>query len=132
MANERIIFFDGICNLCNQFVDFVIRKDKTGQFKFAPLQGPTAVAKLPKELRESMRSVVLFDDGKIFTESEAALRVLSGLGQGLALFSRIGHLMPAFLKSGVYRLVATHRYKIFGQRQTCRVPSAAERERFLD
>lgn len=127
--NSEIVFFDGVCNLCNSFVDFVIRR--SSRHKFASLQGKTAGERLPREMIAGLPSLVLLQDGRLFVESTAALKIIAGLG-GVFAFARLFLLVPKFLRDGIYRFIARHRYSWFGQRETCRLPSAKERSLFLD
>lgn len=129
---SQILFFDGVCSLCNGFVDFLITRDREELFQFAPLQGERASVTLPAELRGSEPdTVVLWTQGQVFTRSDAVLMVLGQLGGGWAL-ARVGWIVPKFLRDGAYRLVASHRYAWFGRRATCRLPTPEERKRFLD
>lgn len=128
---QRILFFDGVCNLCNGFVDFLIRKDSHARLLFAPLQGKTAEARLSPSVRTSMKSVVLLEDDKIYDQSDAVLRALGllpGPWCGLAFLK----ILPKFLRDAIYDRIARSRYRIFGRRDTCRVPTPHERARFLD
>jgi predicted DCC family thiol-disulfide oxidoreductase YuxK len=127
--SSDIIFFDGVCNLCNAFVDFVIRRNS--DFKFASLQGLAASKLLPASLVQDLPSVVLFKDGEIFTESTAALKILKRLG-GRWFLASVFLCVPKKLRDIVYRFVGRRRYRWFGQRDTCRLPSPEERVRFLD
>ena len=132
MANT-IIFFDGVCALCNRFVGFVYRRDKAHEFKFAPLQGETARKVLP-DLTERIQlsSVVLFDNGRIVMGSSAALEILSKLG-GLWRFVIVLKLVPRFLRDLIYGWVANNRYRWFGQSSQCRWTSEEwQGEYFLD
>lgn len=126
-----IIFFDGVCGLCNRFVDLMLRADKRGLFRFAPLQGETAKALLPPLPEEAHAwSVVYRDEHGTYRESEAVLRVLGRLGGWwgtLAVF----RCLPRALRDAVYRLIARNRYRWFGKRETCRLPTPEERARFL-
>lgn len=132
MSGERqLIFFDGVCNLCNAFVDFVVRRDAENLFAFAPLQGKTAQHKLSAETRASLRSVVLLTQGQAFEQSDAALMVLQQLG-GLWGLMRVFWIVPRPLRDGVYGWVAKNRYRLFGKRETCRLPTAEERAKFLE
>lgn len=132
MGPHPIIFFDGVCGLCNGFVDFVMRFDREHIFRFATLQGSTAEKLLPAELRDNIQSVVLFDNGKLLLKSKAATEVLKRLPGPIGVMGAIGARVPEGLGNRVYDLVAENRYKIFGRRDICRVPSAEERPLFLD
>lgn len=126
------VFFDGVCNLCNGFVDYLIRRDSAGVLKYAPLQGSTAKAKLPRAQSEDLLSMAFISaDGKLYTESSAALKSIAALG-GVYSLASLFFVIPKFLRDFVYRIVASHRYQWFGQKDTCRLPSPEERSRFLD
>jgi len=129
-VNTQIIFFDGVCNLCNGFVDFLVKRDQ-GQFTFAPLQGETAARTLPLELRQDLKTVVLWSQGQTFEKSDAALMVLQQLG-GIWGLMRVFWALPAPVRNLAYDLIAANRYRIFGKRESCRLPTPAERQRFLD
>jgi predicted DCC family thiol-disulfide oxidoreductase YuxK len=130
MTDRQIIFFDGVCNLCNAFVDFLIKRDKDQNFFFAPLQGETARRKLPEGQPASLSSVVLWNQGEILEKSDAALMILQQLG-GLWWLMRVFWVVPSFLRDLVYDFVAANRYRFFGKRETCRLPTPEERARFL-
>lgn len=127
----RVVYFDGHCNLCNSFIDFLIRRDYRRILKFAPLQGPTAVANLPAHLRNGLSTMVLQDEGRIMTESTAAILSISYL-RGVYALMKLFLIVPEFIRNGVYRGVANHRYLFAGRRETCRLPSFEERAQFLD
>ena len=125
-----IIFFDGLCGLCNRSVNLLLRWDTKGVLRFSPLQGTTAQAMLPAEQVSDLDSLVLKDAKGIHRRSDAALLALEHLGGG---WRGIGILraMPRGLRDAVYGQVARHRYQWFGKRATCRLPTMTERERFL-
>ena len=129
--DHPIIFFDGVCGLCNSFVDIIFKADKKGIFKFSPLQGDTAKKYLP-ELPEQAGewSIVYIDENNIYDQSDATLKILERLGVTWGLLSIFGFLPKGF-RNYIYRLVAIYRYRIFGKRDTCRIPTEAEKERFL-
>lgn len=131
--HKKIILFDGVCNLCNAAVDFIIRRDKEGEFMFASLQGEKGKEILRSfHLQEDyLDNFILYQNGKLYHRSTAFLKVMTGLG-GLWKLLSIFFLIPRFIRDWVYDLVARNRYRWFGRRETCRVASAAERERFLD
>ena len=130
MAKERVIFFDGVCGLCNGFVDFVLPRDKNKALLFSPLQSEKAAEYLSPELVEDLTTIVFYDAGKIYVRSEAVLRALAYLGSFWKILP--GFLvLPAFIRDSLYRFIATNRYRWFGEKETCRLPTADERERFL-
>ncbi len=125
-----IIFFDGVCNLCNRFVAFIIRNDKEKKFYFSPLQGETAKTRLPVEITRGVDSVILLEDDKIYTKSAAALRIARSL-KGLWPLAYGLMIVPGFIRNSVYDLVARRRYKWFGKKEACMVPTPELRARFL-
>ena len=139
-STEAIVFFDGECGLCNSFVDFMLVRDHRARFRFSALQGRTFSAQFGKDQpsmgtsdgpkTQRLASIVFWDGQGTHTKSEAALRVVEGLG-GKWLFARPLRLIPRPLRDMVYDLVAANRYRWFGRRDSCRVPSSDEQERFL-
>ncbi len=130
-AAPPIIFFDGVCAMCNRFVDLVLRADRRRVFRFAPIQGETAKRLLPPLPADPASwSMVYLDEHGLHDQSEASLQVYRRLGGAFRLLS-LARLVPRALRDPVYRWIARNRYRWFGRRDTCRVPSAAERERFL-
>lgn len=132
-ANGRhIVLFDGVCNLCNGAVDFIVRHDHQERFAFASLQSEAGQAlllqyHLPKDAFESM---VLLKEGKLYQKSSAALQIAGELSPGWKLLK--GFLVvPRPLRDAVYTFIARNRYRFFGRRETCRLPSPEERQRFL-
>lgn len=129
---ENLILFDGVCNLCDGFVQFVIRNDKEGKFRFGTLQSPEAEA-IFKTLGYDYsvpKTVILIQNGKMYQRSEAALRVAKGLRFPLPLsFGFI--VVPAFIRDWVYDFVARNRYRWFGKKDVCMIPTPELRARFL-
>jgi predicted DCC family thiol-disulfide oxidoreductase YuxK len=126
----KIIFFDGYCGLCNGFVDFILKFDKNAVFKFSPLQSEFAKTKLNQSDVEDLKSVVVIINDKTYRKAEAALKALAELGwpwKILLIFS----LLPEKVLNLFYDLIAANRYRIFGKRETCRLPTPEERERFI-
>ncbi len=117
-----VVFFDGICGLCNRLLDLLIRADKHGRFRFSPLQGRTADALLGGTRDHD--SIVLWDNGNLFKKSQAVRRIAERLGFPWKFLSYL-------LWDGLYDIVAVNRYRLFGKRETCRVPTPSERARFL-
>jgi len=126
-----IIFFDGVCALCNRFVDVVLRADKRGTFRFAPLQGDTAKELLPPLRKDpSEWSLVYLDERGTYDESDASLEVCRRLG-GLWRLLGLLRVVPRPVRNAVYRVIVHNRYRWFGRHPTCRVPTPEERDRFL-
>lgn len=122
----KIVFFDGYCNLCNSFVDFLIKVDKKGLLKFASLQGETATKRLDtKEHPINKDTVIYLRDNQQFEKSTAVLYILSDLG-GFWRLLKIFLVLPQCLRDFFYRLVAANRYRFISKRATCRTPSKEE------
>lgn len=130
--NQPIIFFDGVCNLCNGFVQFVINRDPKAIFKFASLQSEEAALYLKDSGYdlEKLATVVLLENGKIYTKSTAALRILKGLSGGWPLLYA-AQVIPSFFRNKIYDLIAANRYKWFGKNDSCMLPTAELKSRFL-
>ena len=127
----RIIYFDGVCNLCNHFVDFVLNRDLQSHFVFSSLQGQSAQKNLqPSDL--GLDSVILFEDGQIYKKSKAVAKILKKLHFPYNFIGYVYDLIPLFLSDRIYETVAKYRYTLFGKKDTCRLPTPAERARFLD
>ncbi len=129
----NIIFFDGLCNLCNSSVQFVIEHDKHATFKFASLQGEVGQKLLLDSglSNNNFSSFILLENDKVYTESTAALRVARKLNGVLPLVYCF-IIIPAFIRNAVYRYIANHRYEWFGKREECWIPTKELKERFLD
>ena len=127
-----IVFFDGVCGLCNRLVDIVVRMDKEQVIRFAPIQGETARALLPALSEDAQEWSMFYLDGtELYSKSDAFLQVCRRLG-GLWTVLSLARVVPRWLRDPVYCMVARHRYRWFGKRAVCRVPSVEERERFLN
>ncbi|MBC7419371.1 MAG: DUF393 domain-containing protein [Bdellovibrio sp.] len=128
---ERIIFFDGICPLCNRFVDFVIKRDKKRHFLFASLQSEQAQKLLsPQDL--GLDSVILTEDKLVYQKSKAVLRILFALGGGWTLLALLLSIFPNGLRDIAYAWIAKNRYRFFGKFESCRIPRYDERKYFLE
>lgn len=128
-----VILFDGLCNLCNNSVQFVIRRDPGRRFRFASLQSEfgkrfLSTHHLPEN---DYNSFILFENGSVFTRSTAALRVMKKLNGGWpVLYALI--VIPRFLRDGIYHVVARNRYRWFGKRHACWVPTPELNDLFFD
>ena len=129
--HSHIVFFDGVCGLCNAFVDFLLSRDKANILKFAPLQGETAKEVLTEELRFKLSTIVFYSEGSIFTHSDAALRSLGALRQPWKTIAFTLLFVPRPIRNFTYRFIAKNRYKLSGRRESCRVPLPSEQRSFL-
>lgn len=130
---KKLVLFDGICNLCNRSVQFIIKNDKKQQFLFASLQGNKGqeILKNFNLPTSQLHSFVLVDNKKVYTQSAAALRIANILGGGWKLFYGL-MIIPPFIRNGVYKWIARNRYKWFGKKDDCMIPTPDVKERFLD
>lgn len=133
MAKARVIYFDGVCNLCNGFVRFIIRHERGSRLKFASLQSPPGIeAKKQASISEVDISTILFDNGeKILKKSEAVFAIASHLRTPYS-WTRIFYILPQALTDRVYNVVAKNRYRWFGKEESCLVPTGDIKDRFLD
>jgi predicted DCC family thiol-disulfide oxidoreductase YuxK len=129
---EKIILFDGVCNLCSAAVQFVIKRDKKKVFRFASLQSDFARKELQrKEIGNSVKTIVLLKGDKVYLKSNAALEIskeLIGLWPLLYCFK----IIPRFIRDAVYNLISQHRYQWFGKKDECWIPSSDLTSRFVD
>ena len=131
VPERPIIFFDGVCGICNRFVDTIVRADTSDIFRFASLQGESARELLPALPDDPGQwSVVYLDEWGLHDQSEASLRVFRRLG-GVWWFLSLALFVPRLVRDPIYRSIARNRYRWFGRRDRCRVPSQSERRRFL-
>jgi len=136
MKGEYLVFYDGVCGLCDRFVLFVLKRDEKKTFRFAPLQGKTAKKVLAHrpELIEDLNTVVFVEGyntaaAAIYTESKAVFRILWLLGGWWKLLGWIGFL-PFAPFNFCYRWVANHRQQLFSS--SCLIPTSSDKDRFLD
>jgi predicted DCC family thiol-disulfide oxidoreductase YuxK len=132
MSTEAIIVFDGVCVLCNGWVRFLLRHDSAGRYRFAAMQSVTGAQLLAEHglNPHDPSSFLLVEEGIAYCDSGAILRVLAGLG-GAWRVTRIGNIVPRWLRDPAYRFIARHRYRIFGRHDACLLPDAKFFERFL-
>ena len=131
-STKNILLFDGVCNLCNGLVRFIIKRDRAGKFKFASLQSETGQQWLQRFglVKNEFGSFVLIQGDKYYLKSKAALKMFKELG-GIWKALYIFILLPRPVRDFLYDLVARSRYKIFGKRNECMIPTPELKERFL-
>ena len=128
-----IILFDGVCNLCNGFVQFIIRHDPAGRFHFAALQSEAGQALLAAHGLAPVvepESVLLLHEGRLYSHSTAVLGIARELGWPWRL-AGVGKVLPRAWRDALYRFVARHRYRWFGRQESCMLPTPALKSRFL-
>jgi predicted DCC family thiol-disulfide oxidoreductase YuxK len=130
---QPVVLFDGECNLCSGAVQFILKRDPAGKFRFASLQSDTGRQLLSKRDLDvqGLQTIVLIKGENCFTKSDAALEIarnLSGLWPVLYAFK----ILPRFIRNPVYDWIARNRYRWFGKRETCWLPSDKWKARFLD
>jgi predicted DCC family thiol-disulfide oxidoreductase YuxK len=128
---DNVVLFDGVCNLCNSSVDFILSHERNDKLKFASLQSEVG-ERIVKEanLLEVPDSILFYRRGKLYVRSTAVLLVAGYLSFPWML-AVVFRLLPRVLRDAAYKTIAMHRYKWFGKRDTCRVPTSAERDKFL-
>ncbi len=131
-SDAPILLFDGVCNLCNASVQWILAHDPAGKFKFAALQSETGQKLLQQHGlgTEQFDTVVLVVRDQIFLRSDAPLEIARLLGGGWSLFY-IFKILPRFLRDAAYNVIARNRYRWFGQREECMLPRPEWKERFL-
>lgn len=129
----NLILFDGVCNLCNASVQFVIRHDRAGKFRFAAIQ-----SEIGREIFQrhgldpaNLQTFVFITDGRIFLRSDAAIEVVARFGGAWKLL-RVFSLVPRSVRDAIYSFIAQNRYRWFGRQEVCMTPTPEIKERFLD
>ena len=133
MENKKIIFYDGVCNMCNSFVNTIISLDKKNQLFFSPLHGKIA-KKLLKEHSEKIKnidSVIFYSHSKISVKSKAVIDIINSLGSLYKIIS-ILNIIPSLLLDYIYDLVAKNRYSWFGKKSSCPMPDKKIVSQFIE
>jgi predicted DCC family thiol-disulfide oxidoreductase YuxK len=130
---DNLILFDGVCNLCSASVQFVIRHDPAGKFRFAAIQ-----SQVGREIFQShgldpadLQTFVFITSGRIFLRSDAAIEVVSRFG-GAWRFLRVFQFVPRIVRDSIYSIIARNRYRWFGRKEVCMIPTPEIKERFLE
>lgn len=130
---KKIVLFDGVCDLCNKSVQFIVKRDVADVFRLASLQSDFGQKFLEQHQKSTtdFDSIILIDENnKFYTESTAALKIAQDL-KGVK-WMRFFLILPKFIRDGVYRVVAKHRYKWFGKRAECMIPTPELKAKFID
>ena len=131
-STKPIIFYDDVCVMCNGFVSLLLRIDRRQQFLFAPLGGETSRKILPPLPEDPGQwSMIYVDEAGVHDQSDASLEVYRRLG-GIWWLLSLAQLVPRWIRNPAYRVLARNRYRWFGKRDTCRLPTAEEKARFLE
>ncbi len=129
---KHIVFFDGVCNLCNNAVNTIIDRDKKEEFVFEPLQSENASALLGEPTVEKLEYMIVYTEkSEVLRGSEAALFIADRVSGWPSLF-RIARILPKSIRDFLYQSLAKYRYKVFGKRNSCRLPESHIRNRFLE
>lgn len=130
VMNQNILFFDGVCHLCNGFVSFLVGFNSKSIF-YSPLQGKTAAQTLKPAHIQNLDSVIYFKNGITFEKSSAVIEVLSDASL-VFFWIKVFYIIPRSLRDLIYDKVADRRYRIFGKSETCRIPTATEKQFILE
>lgn len=133
MSEKYIILFDGICNFCNSSVNFIIERDIRNRFIFAPIQSESG-KKLMNHFgldAENLKTIILIEGERYYTKTTAALRIAKELKGAWKLFY-VFIIVPPFIRDIFYNMISKYRYRWFGKRETCRLPTPEEKEKFLE
>jgi predicted DCC family thiol-disulfide oxidoreductase YuxK len=131
--SNPVILFDGVCNLCNSSVDWIIRRDQRGHFRYGSLQSDSGqeILKTHHYDQGDLSTIVLEENGKLYFRSTAVLRILKSLGAAWPILYYLFIWIPPQVRDVVYRWIAANRYRWFGQRESCRLPTEQERALFV-
>ncbi|MDY6765129.1 MAG: thiol-disulfide oxidoreductase DCC family protein [Halobacteria archaeon] len=131
--DKPIVLFDGVCNLCNGFIQFIIPRDPEAKFRFAPLQSEVGNDLLEgfNAQTEELESIVLVEGDRYYKKSSAVLRILKHIGGVYSLLYPL-RFIPRPIRDYIYDFVADHRYGWFGKKDQCMVPSPENKSRFLE
>ncbi len=130
-TDAHIVFFDGVCGFCNVWVDFLMKRDHHRRLLFAPLQGETARQRLTDADVENLHSLVFWTPDGCYRKTAAVVRIGWTLGGVWSVLGSFLWLIPRPLRDIGYNVIARNRYRLFGKKETCRLPTPDERARFL-
>jgi predicted DCC family thiol-disulfide oxidoreductase YuxK len=132
LKDKGIVLFDGVCNFCNSSVNFIIRNDSSDYFRFLPLQSEKGKKIVERHHLdpENLQTIIFLEGGKIYTRSTAALRIARKLKGGWKLFYGFV-IIPSFIRDIFYNVIAKNRYRWWGQKDSCMIPTAEVKQKFL-
>ena len=130
IKGNNIILFDGVCNLCSFSVGFIIKHDKKGYFHFASIQSKIGKELIEKYGLKELDSIILIQDNKAHIYSDAVLHIAKGL-DGWYRYLYVFRFTPKMFRDAIYKVVAKYRYRIFGRKESCMIPTEELLERFL-
>lgn len=128
---ENLILFDGVCNFCDSSVNFIIKKDKKRMFRYCALEKPTGQLLVKKHRLENIDSIILIKDDKAYSKSTAILKIAKVLGGPIGLLY-VFIIIPTPIRDFIYEFIAKHRYKWFGKKDQCMIPSIETRSLFIE
>ncbi|WP_417443788.1 thiol-disulfide oxidoreductase DCC family protein [Joostella sp.] len=134
-AGKKIILFDGVCNLCNSSVQFVIKRDKKDIFRFASLQSEVGQRMLKERSIDSAQtdSIVLIEPNvAYYTRSSAAIEIAKEIGGLWSLLSVFNYILPESIRDSIYNFIAKNRYKWFGKKENCPLPTNEQKKKFIE
>jgi predicted DCC family thiol-disulfide oxidoreductase YuxK len=132
-TNIDIILFDGVCNFCNRYINYIIAHDKANKFVFAPLQSESAqhLAAFYQVDLEGFNSIVVVHNDKIYTQSKAVIHIVKNICTWWLPLAYLAYIIPPFIRNYLYTAFANKRYALFGQSESCMVPTIQIRRKFL-
>lgn len=128
---SAVILFDGVCNFCHSSINFILRHDRRNYFRFAPLQSQYGQQLVKKYNLQKTDSIILIENERAFIHSTAVLKIAGNLGGIWAVFY-VFIIVPRFIRDFFYKLFARNRYKLFGKREQCMIPTPEIRQKFLN
>ncbi|MES2744044.1 MAG: DCC1-like thiol-disulfide oxidoreductase family protein [Bdellovibrionota bacterium] len=134
MAKEQelnLVFFDGVCNLCNSTVNLLIKIDKKRRLKYSSLQGEYRKSLGQLDEPNTVDSIIFLTEGRVYLQGEAIVHILIKLGGVYQVLGRLLSAFPLFVLNKLYDLIARNRYSLFGKRDLCRIPSNDIKDRFI-
>lgn len=134
MEDKKIIFFDGVCNLCNGFINYTITRDKKKKIYYCSLQSDNAKLLLANHnisLDKGLSTIYFYNKGALYDKSKAIMYILMELTPFHRIIARIGLMIPIFIRNGIYNFISRNRYRFFGKKEFCRIPTIEERDQFL-